>query len=151
MSDTVKPAAAPRPARGRHVVASVSEIAPGQSKLVTVKGREIGVFNVNGEFFALLNRCPHEGASLCAGKIVSLVESDEPGQYRMSRRGELLRCPWHGWEFDIRTGQSWCDPKNTWVKQFAAAVEPGSALAKGPYVAETFPVSVEQDYVVIEL
>ena len=48
----------------RHVVASVGEIAPGSSKLITVKGREIGLFNVKGEYFALANKCPHEGASL---------------------------------------------------------------------------------------
>ncbi len=36
-----------------------------------------------------------------------------PGEYRMSRPGEMLKCPWHGWEFDIRTGQSWCEPTNT--------------------------------------
>jgi 3-phenylpropionate/trans-cinnamate dioxygenase ferredoxin subunit len=135
----------------RHVVARVADIPPGSSKLVTVQGRDIAVFNLHGEFFAIFNRCPHEGAPLCQGQIVSLVESDEPGSYRLSRPGEMLRCPWHGWEFDIRTGQSWCDPRRTRVKSFAVAVEPGEAVAKGPYVAETFPVSVEQDYVVIEV
>jgi len=135
----------------RHVVAATAEVPPGGSKLVNVKGRDIAVFNVGGEFFALLNRCPHEGASLCHGRIVSLAEADEPGRYRLSRRGELLRCPWHGWEFDIRTGQSYCDPQNTWVRRYAASVEPGETLAKGPYVAETFQVTVEQDYVVLEL
>ena len=54
----------------RHVVATVDEIAPGQCKPVTVKGREIGVFNVGGSFYALANRCPHAGGSLCEGEIV---------------------------------------------------------------------------------
>ena len=63
----------------------------------------------------------------------------------------MLRCPWHKWEFDIRTGQSWCDPDDTKVRSYAVTVEPGSALAKGPFVAETFPVAVEQDYVVVDL
>ena len=40
-------------------------LKPGEKKLVSVKGREIGVFNVNGEFFALANRCPHEGGPMC--------------------------------------------------------------------------------------
>ena len=74
-----------------------------------------------------------------------------PGQYRLTRKGELLRCPWHGWEFDIRTGQSWCDPQSTFVRSFEVKVEPGEQLVKGPYVAETFPVSVQDDYLVIEL
>ena len=64
---------------------------------------------------------------------------------------EFLRCPWHGWEFDIRTGQSWCDPQSVRARQFQVTVEPGEALVKGPYVAESFAVSVEEDYLVIEL
>lgn len=137
--------------RERFVVARVEEVPPGRAKLVTARGRDIALFNVGGEFFALADRCPHEGASLCRGQIVSLVESDEPGTYRVSRPGEFVRCPWHGWEFDIRTGQSWCDPRFTKVRRFDVTVAAGEEVAKGPYVAETFAVSVEQDYVVVEL
>ena len=82
---------------------------------------------------------------------MGLVGSDGPGQYNLSRPGEFIRCPWHGWEFDIRTGQSWCDPKSVRARQFKVAVEPGSTLLKGPYVAETFPVTVEEDYLVIDI
>jgi 3-phenylpropionate/trans-cinnamate dioxygenase ferredoxin subunit len=135
----------------RHVVASVGEIAPGDCKIVTVQGREIGVFNVGGEHFALINRCPHEGAPLCRGVLVGLAESDRPGQFRLVRQGEMLRCPWHGWEFDIRTGQSWCDPDSVRARSYAVTVEPGETLAKGPFVAETVPVSVEREYVVVEV
>ena len=63
-----------------------------------------------------------------------------------------MRCPWHGWEFDIRTGQSWCDPTRTaGAEPTAASVEPGARLVEGPYVAETFAVSVEGEYVVVEV
>ena len=62
-----------------------------------------------------------------------------------------MRCPWHGWEFDIRSGQSWCDPDDLKIRQFKVSVEPGETLVKGPYVAETFAVSVEENYVVIEV
>jgi nitrite reductase/ring-hydroxylating ferredoxin subunit len=135
----------------RHVVASVGEIAPGDCKIVTVQGREIGVFNVGGEHFALINRCPHEGAPLCRGVLVGLAESNRPGQFRLVRQGEMLRCPWHGWEFDIRTGQSWCDPDTVRARSYAVTVEPGETMAKGPFVAETVPVSVEREYVVVEV
>jgi len=135
----------------RHVLAPVDEVRPGRSKLFRVKGRDIALFNVKGEFFALLDRCPHEGGSLCRGRITGLIESDAPGQYRVSRHGELVRCPWHGWEFDIRTGQSWCDPSNTYARTYPVTVATGEELARGPYVAETFPVSIENDYVVVEL
>ena len=135
----------------RHVVASTSEIPPGGNKVVMVQGREIVIFHANGEFFALLNRCPHEGAPLAKAACVALLQADEPGAYRRSRIGELLRCAWHGWEFDMRTGQSYCGPKRTRVRSYPVRVEPGEILAKGPYVAETFPVSVEGSYVVVEV
>jgi 3-phenylpropionate/trans-cinnamate dioxygenase ferredoxin subunit len=135
----------------RHVVATVDEIPPGARMLVSVGGREIGIFNIAGEYFALGNRCPHNGASLCKGRIVALVEAAEPGSYQLSRRGELVRCPWHGWEFDLRTGKSWCEPERTKVKSYEAKVEPGEALIEAPLRAETFPVSIEKQYVVIEL
>jgi 3-phenylpropionate/trans-cinnamate dioxygenase ferredoxin subunit len=134
----------------RQVVARALDVAPGHVKIVNVDGREIGVFNLDGKYFALANRCPHEGGPLCQGRIVALVQSDGPGTYRLAPDKEFLRCPWHGWEFDIRTGQSWCDPKSTRARQFQVTVEPGEKLVKGPYVAETFPVSVEEEYLVVE-
>jgi 3-phenylpropionate/trans-cinnamate dioxygenase ferredoxin subunit len=135
----------------QHIVATVDDIPPGQRKLVNVAGRDIGIFNVGGEYFAVGNRCPHEGASLCKGRIVGLVESSEPGSYQFSRRGELLRCPWHGWEFDLRTGKSWCEPERVKVRNYDLKVESGGALVEGELQAETFPVSIEKQYVVIEV
>ena len=135
----------------RYVVARCDEIPPSKRKLVTVRGRDIAIFNVDGEFFAILDRCPHQGGSLCQGKLVGLVEADRPGEYRYRRKGEIVRCPWHGWEFDLRTGKSYCDPARTWVRSFATSVESGTSLAEGPYVAETFEVRIEDDYVVIDV
>ncbi len=135
----------------RHVVMRAAELPEGGSRVVTVRGREIAVFNLGGEFFALINRCPHEGAPLGLGLRVGVSESDRPGCYAHSRPGELLRCPWHGWEFDIRTGQSWCEPSRLKAKAYAATRESGEALVKGPYVAESVPVAVEEEYVVVEL
>ncbi len=135
----------------RHVVAAAGEIAAGGRKLVNVAGREIGIFNVAGDYYALANRCPHEGGSLCEGFVTGIARSDGPNDYRMERKGEFLRCPWHGWEFDIRTGQSWCDPQSVRIRQFAVKVEHGEDLVKGPYVAETFEVKLDGDYLVIEV
>lgn len=135
----------------RFVVAAASEMKPGTSKLVTVAGRDIALFNVKGEYFALFDRCPHEGGSLCRGTLTALAVSEEPGIYRLERQGEMLRCPWHGWVFDLRTGRSWCDPETMRVKHYPVTIEPGANLAQGRYHAETFPVSIEQDYLVIEV
>lgn len=134
----------------RHVVARVGEIPPGGRKLVRVRGRDVALFHVAGEYLAILDRCPHEGGSLCKGKLIGLVESDGPGHYRYSRPGEIVRCAWHGWEFDLRTGRSRCDPARLRVKTYPVDVAAGAGIVDGPYVAETFEVRVEEDYLVIE-
>ena len=74
----------------RHVVAAVGEIAPGTCKIVAVAGREIGIYNVKDEFFALINRCPHEGAPLCIGPILARFTADRPGEYRLEDRPVAL-------------------------------------------------------------
>lgn len=140
----------------KHIVAGVDEIAPGQSKIVDVEGRLIGVFNVDGVYFALRNVCPHQGAPLCEGLVWSSVTSTRPGEYLAGEDGPFLRCPWHGWEYDMRTGQSWFDPGSR-VKTFEVSVSTcprlvgDSARAEGPYVAETYGVAVDDRFVVVEI
>ena len=136
--------------RKRFVVAKASELAPGRARLVTAGGRDIALFNVAGAFYALANKCPHVSGPLCRGTIIGLSSADVPGQYRLERPGEFVRCPWHGWEFDVRNGQSWCDPTRVRARRYAVAVEAGTKLVAGPYAAETVPVTVEGDYVVVE-
>ena len=135
----------------KQVVAAADEIPVGSRKLVIINGRPIAIFNVDGELFAIADSCPHEGGSLCHGKLTGLVQSSGPGDYRLSRHGEIIRCPWHGWEFDLRTGQSYCDPARIRVPQFRASIEPGTQVVEGPYVADTFPVDVDGDYVVVDM
>jgi hypothetical protein len=69
----------------RHIVARTADIPPGGNKVFGVEGRDIVVFHVNGEFFALLNRCPHEGAPLDKAVCIARLTSDEPGVYQRSR------------------------------------------------------------------
>ena len=133
------------------MVAPAREIAPGGRKLVEVRGRKIVIFNLQGEFFAMSDRCPHQGGPLSKGKLTGLVSSSAPGEYCYSRRGEVIRCPWHSWEYDIRTGKSRCDPGRVQVRRFEVSVETGARLVQGPYVAETFPVSVEDAYLVVTM
>ena len=135
----------------RHVVAKASDLEPGGRMVVDVAGRTIVVFNIGGEFFALANRCPHKGGELCKGRISGFVSSSEPGVYNYTHQGEVIRCPWHGWEFNIRTGKSWCDPKTMNARAYEVTVESGSAVVEGAYVAEVFPVHIEDDYLIIEV
>ncbi|QEC46161.1 Rieske (2Fe-2S) protein [Baekduia soli] len=162
---------------GRHVVAKASDLPEGGRIIVEVQGRSIGVFHINGRFHALLNQCPHMGAELCRGSILGRLDSTVPGEFRYDEEHALLRCPWHGWEYDIETGQSYFDsrarPYPVDVRaggEVAPEVQTGdvgrpaagtatesvvglaaSKLRPGPYVAESFPIAIEDDYIVVTM
>jgi 3-phenylpropionate/trans-cinnamate dioxygenase ferredoxin subunit len=138
---------------GQHVVARVGDIPPGGRLIVEVGGREIGIFNVGGRFFAIRNRCPHQGGPLCKGLVVGGLDANGPGEYTFDPERKLVRCPWHGWEFDIATGQSWVDPLRLRVRSYPVVVldAEGGGRVQGPYVAETYPVVVDDDRVAVEL
>ena len=135
----------------RYVVAPTTDIPPGERKLFTIKGRPIAIFNLDGDYFGMFNRCPHQGGSLCDGAVTGLVQSSSPGQYNYGRRGEFIRCPWHGWEFDIRTGKSYCAPDRIKARAYPVETAHGTQLVEGPYIAETVAVHVEEDYIVVDL
>jgi nitrite reductase/ring-hydroxylating ferredoxin subunit len=92
-------------------VAQASDIPPGERKLVTIKERSVGVFNVNGEYVAVLNICPHELAPVCRGRVGGTTLPSAPGEYIWGREGEIVACPWHGWEFDLLTGRMLADER----------------------------------------
>ncbi len=100
--------------RGRLVVCAASELAPSQKRVVTDPETDasIGVFNINGEFFALKNVCPHYGAPLCQGSVHATHRPSPVFTYRPDLQDRVLRCPWHGWEFDIVTGKALYDAKS---------------------------------------
>jgi 3-phenylpropionate/trans-cinnamate dioxygenase ferredoxin subunit len=145
----------------KYVVAPVDSLPPGSQRRVVLDGRGVAIFNVDGVFRALRDVCPHQGAELSAGTIVRSVTAEQPGAYEVDAARVLVKCPWHGWEFDLATGQSWCDPERQRTRAYQVSVEAGTALAgdalagdgpqPGPYVAETITISVEDDYVVVEI
>lgn len=133
-------------------VCRVSELAPGDRKIVEVDGKSIGVFNVNGQFYALRNICPHQFAPLCRGKITGTTLPSQVGQYIYAREGEIIRCPWHGWEFDITTGKSIFNPHKVKVRSYEVSVEKSCPHADEEEASvETFPVSVEDGVVTLHL
>jgi 3-phenylpropionate/trans-cinnamate dioxygenase ferredoxin subunit len=105
----------------------VDELPPGTRKFLTIDERPIAIFNIKGEFFGLLNRCPHQGAALCEGPLIGLAQSSDPGEIEYTKLGEIIRCPWHGWEFDVVTG-SCPDEPSMRVAIYAARLEDGRVL-----------------------
>jgi nitrite reductase/ring-hydroxylating ferredoxin subunit len=135
----------------QHVICQVDEIPEGTAKRVSVAGRDIAVFNLGDRFAAITSRCPHEGAELCEGKVAAFANANGPGEYFMEDERVMVRCPWHGWEFDLKTGQSYCDPRRMRVKSFEVNVSEGSTLAEGQYKVEVFKVSTKDKYVVVTI
>ncbi len=75
-------------------VAKVTDVPPGTSKVVIVAGRPVALFNVGGTFFATDNSCLHRGGPLGEGTL----------------DGEVATCPWHGWQYDVKTGGNLGNP-----------------------------------------
>src|SRR6186997_1269572 len=92
-----------QPDTRRYVVAKVQDVPEGNRLVIDVGGRSIGIFNIAGIYYGLLNRCPHQGGPMCAGDILGSLDSAAPGQYQFGMDRPFLACPWHGWEFDIKT------------------------------------------------
>lgn len=88
-----------------------SEVVAGSCKIVEIDGKSIGLYLVSGSYYGLLNRCPHEGAELCAGPVTGTSQETDKIEFNYCKAGELVRCAWHGWEFEIATGKCLVDPK----------------------------------------
>lgn len=103
-----------------------------RGKIVKIRGLEIGVFRVDDEYYALLNRCPHQGGPVCSGKVTGtlLARPDTNWRYQWVKEGEIVTCPWHSMEYDIRTGQS---------------------LAFQKYVLRSYPVTIRGGKVVVRI
>lgn len=96
-------------------VATQSEIAPGTSKCVEANGKAIALFNVNGNFYALDDTCPHRGGPLSEGFV-------EDG---------VVTCPWHGWQFQLATGDCLTDP-STAQNKYEVKIEGNDVLINVP-------------------
>jgi nitrite reductase (NADH) small subunit len=137
---------------GKHRVCTTEELQPGAKKVLTLEGRSIGVFNIKGTYYAIRNRCPHQGAELCKGSVAGIMLPSEPGKYQYGRDGEIVRCPWHGWEFDITTGKSVFDPFSCLVKTYAVdVIDPSTESREAFPEVESYPVEVENTVIVITI
>jgi nitrite reductase/ring-hydroxylating ferredoxin subunit len=116
-----------RTAKGRALeeVGDLSDFPEGSHKVVKVGGRQIGIFNIRGEFYGLPNVCPHQTGPLCEAKIVSgtLIATQETGwKSEWVHDGEIIVCPWHGLEYHVPTGKSLAYP-NIRLRRYEVIVE----------------------------
>lgn len=107
------------------LVGPAADIAPGGAVIVDAAKRSVGVFNIDGAFYALLNVCPHKGAALCEGPVCGASPfTDKAGDFAYDAAAPVVRCAWHGWEFDIRTGEATAQP-GLRARRFETSVEDG--------------------------
>ena len=108
-------------------IGPADEVAPGERRLITISGRSIGVFNVKGTFYALRNSCVHNQGPVCLGEVGGTYLPSAPDEYRQGLADQVLRCPWHGWEFDITTSRSLAD-SSTQLKSYPVTIEEGQIV-----------------------
>ena len=96
-------------------VAAVEDCPPGEAREYVVEDRIIALFQVDGRFYALDGICPHQGGPLGRGTVC----------------GGIVTCPWHGWQFDVTTGQH-CTSRSLVHPQFAVKVEGDDILVDLP-------------------
>jgi nitrite reductase (NADH) small subunit len=130
-------------------IGPASEIADPGRKIIGFENFEVAVFKVGGEFFAYLNHCPHMGGPACQGKMIAKVEEinaeDRTSQGMMFSKTKLhVVCPWHGFEFDIRTGRHPGNSKAR-LRPMKVAVSGGDVIVTVPGAREHVPVMPESD------
>jgi len=92
-------------------IAEIKDLLPGKAAGFDVEGLRIAVFNVDGAYYAIDDTCPHSGGPLCEGDV----------------RDFKVTCPWHGADFDLKTGAVLCAPAFEDVRSYKVVVE-GSEL-----------------------
>jgi nitrite reductase (NADH) small subunit len=105
-------------------VCGVDELPQGSRRIVQVDRREIAVINEDGRYYAIRNRCPHQGGPVGRGEIGGTLLPSDPGRLQYGLPGRVLTCPWHHWEFDLEDGSAIFDRKMR-VKTYDVIVDGG--------------------------
>jgi 3-phenylpropionate/trans-cinnamate dioxygenase ferredoxin subunit len=113
-----------------HDVCAADELEPGAMMQVAVGSLSLAlVRDDDGQFYAMRNSCPHMGAPLAYGRFQARMDAGSGrGAYVVSDDARVIRCPWHGYEFDVRTGRCSGDPDHVGVKTYPVTVEGGRVL-----------------------
>jgi nitrite reductase (NADH) small subunit len=113
-----------------HRVGTVEEVRRDGCRIVQVEGRPVGVVSVGESFYAFHDRCPHMGPSLCQGTVSGTFLPAGPHELLYGKHERVLRCPWHGWEFDLETGRSLLEPDRVGLKTYEVVVQDGLVVLR---------------------
>jgi nitrite reductase (NADH) small subunit len=109
-------------------VATLEDLRREGCRVVEVDGRPVAVLSVGDELFAVSDRCPHMGAALSAGSVGGTLVASAPHEFVYGRHQRVLRCPWHGWEFDLDSGRSLLEPRRYGLRIFRVSSEDGQVV-----------------------
>ena len=115
-----------------HVIGPADSLEEGEHFIVELKGREVAVYNIGDEYVAYPNWCPHQGGPLCEGNATGTVDRSFDHETLESetmwvKEGEVVVCPWHGWEFDLRENGFLHDEDRT-LPSYPVHVEDGNLV-----------------------
>lgn len=114
-------------------VGAAEDFVEGKFKLLTIGSREIGIIRLRGGTFrAVLNRCPHKGAPICKGQVGGTWPPSQPGELEFSREGQVLVCPWHGFEYDLVDGDELYRDRPTRLRMYETTIENGQVMVAVP-------------------
>lgn len=110
LPEEIQPAEPSAPTSGvqrkEYLVAALADFPPNTHRVVKVGRREIGIFNIDGTFYALPNLCTHQLGPLCQGRVSGTLISNRETEWKLQWGfdREIVTCPWHGMEYHIKTG-----------------------------------------------
>lgn len=105
-----------------HDLGPVDEWQPGDRRRVDIAGRAICVVRTDDSYYALNDTCPHHGASLSRGTVGGTMVASAPQTYEYGKENGIIRCPWHGWEFELASGCAMFDPNGMRVRTYPVKV-----------------------------
>lgn len=108
-------------------VGPVSDFPVKRMRIVDIGARQIGIVRWDNRVFAVANLCSHQGGPLCQGVLSARLTAAQPGELMLDESTPILACPWHGWEFDLCSGQALLDQKLR-IRTFAALIADGRVL-----------------------
>lgn len=109
-----------------HFVAKLEDLEDAKPSVFDVEGRSIGLINSNGDVLAVRNVCPHKRAPVCRGQVRGTMLPSDPSTFVFGLEGQVLQCPWHGWEFDLKTGHTLCGNEDKKLTFYPVTVQDGS-------------------------
>ncbi len=116
----------------KHVICAVDDVHEGTPVIAQLRDRiSVGVYRIEGAYYAYRNHCPHAGAPVCMGVLGGAIVATGGFGRALMHEGRVLKCPWHAWEFLLPEGVTLTDPPLR-LTRFPVAIEDGQVVVELP-------------------